>query len=515
MSTHTETGNSQVASDNLSHPLIVSFVSGKGGVGKTMLAVAFAKEMSLANRTLILDLDFFNRGLTGLMGDGEPVAPISSPQFLISERGEASDQEGWSLVRVSENLFHVSYPHLTQREMQLFEELGVEDLKESLQDWVLDVASKCQAQCIVIDCHGGPDNSSFAACLLSDYSLLISEPDRITFFGTFNFLRTLETLRGAETVDLRLVFNKVIPAFSSFFLTSFYNRNMRQHFGGKPLAAIFPLEIYLTKEFEKTPFLTSAYPASLLARKTRVLIYELLGLQRKEKTAADDHRKVTVPRAIAAMPRWLRVYSKFSLGKTVFLLDCNFIMATIVAVVVALGTWEVLWNVWGKNWVDQEKVESLERSSPALVADWMQAIQDYAQRWGERLSQLALAWVCGALFIGWSRDLERQVTYCARSRRYGAAAGRVVVMAGLWVVVVALLGMWFQEFSQTKFEDLYGFDGTMLLVALVVPVLMLLGEAFRAYRDLRYERMAGEAIFRLGFVVAAFVWFFASGRLFG
>src|SRR5437763_3772597 len=89
-------------------PLVISLVSGKGGVGKTMLAVACAKELSLNNRTLIIDLDFFNRGLTGLLGKGiSECGEINKPDFLS---GEQTASETWSIVQVAKNLFHIYYP---------------------------------------------------------------------------------------------------------------------------------------------------------------------------------------------------------------------------------------------------------------------------------------------------------------------------------------------------------------------------------------------------------------------
>ena len=78
-----------------SKPLIISFVSGKGGVGKTMLAVAFARELSLGSRTLLIDLDFFNRGLTGLMRSGRPVGKVAKPAFLKAREGSNDE---WTLV---------------------------------------------------------------------------------------------------------------------------------------------------------------------------------------------------------------------------------------------------------------------------------------------------------------------------------------------------------------------------------------------------------------------------------
>lgn len=62
--------------------LLISIVSGKGGVGKTMLAVAVARELSTNVRTLIVDLDFFNRGLTGLMRHGRVLRQINPPRVF-------------------------------------------------------------------------------------------------------------------------------------------------------------------------------------------------------------------------------------------------------------------------------------------------------------------------------------------------------------------------------------------------------------------------------------------------
>jgi MinD-like ATPase involved in chromosome partitioning or flagellar assembly len=309
---------------NTKSPLVFAFVSGKGGVGKTMLAVAFAKELSLTNRTLIIDLDFFNRGLTGLMGDGTPTCRISRPDFLAHSTDNVESE--WNIVRVAENLFHVSYPDILRDDMQKFETLDVSLLRDSLQRFIHEAAASCDCDCVVLDCHGGPDNSSFAACLIAQYSLLISEPDRITFYGTLNFIRQLKRVSNNEDYDLRLVFNKVVPAFSALFLRSFYNRIVREHFSGKPLLAIFPLEVYLTKEFEKTPFLTAVYPNSWLTKKTRTMLFDLLNAEHRDKLSSP----------VRSQPRWMRTYRKFSLGKPIPFLNMNFVMPTIVTGVIAL-----------------------------------------------------------------------------------------------------------------------------------------------------------------------------------
>src|SRR5262249_26276565 len=111
--------------------VLIALVSGKGGVGKTMLSVAVAKELSVSNRTLIVDLDFFNRGLTGLMGSHETKCEIAKPSFLLA--GNESEPSYWRIVEVSTNLFHIEYDDLLPEEMQSFETLDVNVLKDSLR----------------------------------------------------------------------------------------------------------------------------------------------------------------------------------------------------------------------------------------------------------------------------------------------------------------------------------------------------------------------------------------------
>jgi len=52
-------------------PAIWSIVSGKGGVGKTMLTMALASELARTRRVLLAISISLIRGLTGLLSDTE------------------------------------------------------------------------------------------------------------------------------------------------------------------------------------------------------------------------------------------------------------------------------------------------------------------------------------------------------------------------------------------------------------------------------------------------------------
>ena len=229
-------------------PQIISIVSGKGGVGKTMLSVAIANELARSEKTLLLDLDFFNRGLTGLFASSKTISHATS---LVPPKFFGSSEVDWSVGEVEHNLFMVFYGDLDKYQSDVLEVRDITSLANDLTAFLQYLAAIIECQFIVLDCHGGPDNTSFAACSIASRSIVVSEPDRITLHGTLNFLRILKSQTGNKPLDIRLVFNKVVAAFSSMFLINFYNGYLRNEFGGRDLLAIYPLEIYLTRRLKK------------------------------------------------------------------------------------------------------------------------------------------------------------------------------------------------------------------------------------------------------------------------
>jgi MinD-like ATPase involved in chromosome partitioning or flagellar assembly len=455
-----------------SAPLTVAIASGKGGVGKTMLAVALAREVSRSTRTLLVDLDFFNRGLTGLLQSGTKVQTICKPDFLASP--QSPEEETWDILEVAPNLFHISYPDLTEDDMRKFESSDVEELRRSLHAFIVAAAEICKCAFVVMDCHGGPDNSSFAACLFADHTLLISEPDRITFYGTLNFIRQLRRTVDRQPSDVRLVFNKVVPAFSATFLNSFYKKHLRAEFQGKRLLAVFPLEVYLTKEFEKTPFLTSVYPTSLLARKTQVLLFELLS----------PKKRTLLPASVRSLPKWTRKYRELTLGKQFFLVNLNLLMLLIaVGTVVAILLSTTLERDYG-TWA-QDHFPKLQPYAVTLL--------DYLKRGG----LLMAAWFPVTLLIAWSKSLDIKFIYSVRMRQHLKAAGIYLAGLLLWLPVIFLLA----GLSNDVLKKGVVGETTVTLFLCIVFGSVILEEAVRVYRGFRYDRHPFENVFRLIFLI--------------
>lgn len=429
--------------------MTVSFVSGKGGVGKTMLAVAFAREMSRKNRTLMVDLDFFNRGLTGLMKSGEFVSKVDPPSFLQASKKPGPDSSGsWKMNQVGDNLYFLSYPDLLPEEMRQFELSEIEVLTNSLEQLLQGLANLYKIQCIVIDCHGGPDNSSFAAAAISDHTVLVSEPDRITFHGTLNFMQQLYLVVGRDRARLWLAFNKVVPAFSPLYLNKFYNESLQQHFDGRPLLGIFPLEVYLTKEFEKTPFLTDVYPFSLLALKTRDIASTMLDSTRPPPGEVRTRR----------LPGWIRKVVRLSLGKTFPLIQKDFVMAAIVTGLVLFGflAFVISKIPLASSPSGSEETSGVISQAFSSLASWMDENALF-------LLLMASSWFMVTILVNWSRHLDRAVTYWSRKRRYIKALGVAAATGILWLFPVLSVSL----FATDPFD---GFFSVGLGVKIVILI---------------------------------------------
>jgi len=234
----------------------VAVVSGKGGAGKTMLATAIARELALETRTLIMDLDVFNRGLTGILRQGKKIADVPEPEFLAGGDQDDRAGSGWSLIEVAPNIVTLRYPDVTHSQRQQIERLSISALSGQLSAYIGQLMAISSSNIVVLDCHGGPDMLSFAAVSVCTHSILVSEPDRITFHGTLHFLRRMAEDCPSLSPDIRLVFNKVTPAFSERYLRKFYDRDVKELFQRRELLSVIPFEAYLGREFERCPFVT-------------------------------------------------------------------------------------------------------------------------------------------------------------------------------------------------------------------------------------------------------------------
>ena len=450
----------------MSDPLVIAVVSGKGGVGKTMLAVAIATEMARGCKTLLIDLDFFNRGLTGLfssMAAKSPRRRLDPPEHLV----RTVDGSDWMAANVAPNLFVLSYGDVDKASSSALEATDAGQIAHHLGAYVAYACEATGCDVAVLDCIGGPDMTSFAACLLARHAILVSEPDKITLYGTLNFLRTLTGLIPDRRPDIRLVFNKVIPAFSARFLYRFYRGLLAKEFAGHELLAIYPMEAHLTKAFEKTPFLTTVYPTSQLAEKTRLLLYDLLFHQAPDMLSP----------ALRAQGRLQRWFHRSYMGRWPQVLDLDFIFRMIALVaIVAFGLPGLA--DWVKAWLPDVVNKAL---SDNMIGD-------------AGFVGLFL-WLILAASLKWAHDLDIFFTYAVRS---GSVLNALMGGAALALLYGGgSLGIGGLAAVQDAF-----FSG--IFKSLAVPCIAILASAIlfnvrRATRNMRFDRRFLEGGFRLIF----------------
>ena len=235
-------------------PLIVSVASGKGGVGKTRISLGLACDFARSFKTLIVDLDFFNRGMTGLLPKGRHVRWIDGPAFMAEE----GVPEQWQLVQAqedateAENIYFLRYPDLTETQTMAFVSNSIATLEESLSNMFGTLAKEFGIEVIVLDCHGGPDNTSFAANGLANFSILVTDTDKASLHGTFNFVRQLEYVEGKPPQRTHIVFNR-IPEDSNFrVLETMHDRYFRPRLGNQSkLLAAFPADRQVARASDK------------------------------------------------------------------------------------------------------------------------------------------------------------------------------------------------------------------------------------------------------------------------
>ncbi len=453
-----------MSSHNPTDLTVISFMSGKGGVGKTMLAVAAAHELSATSATLIVDLDFFNRGLSGLLLKGERLGnpyqdaiPVHAPSFLNRE-----DESSWSIRKIGPKLFTLDYPDVPERTITNLVNASVEDLSEALSGWIRKLSEKLQCSAIILDCHGGPDPLSFAAAHVSDCVLLVSEPDRVTMYGTLHFLRRLSEF-NTDISKVHLVFNKVVDSFSSAFLKRTYDTNLRDYFGGKPLLASFPLEVYLTKYFEHHPFVTAHFPESMLSRKTEVMLLDLLS----------DGREQLVSEKARNLPKLFAYWWRSSFGRTPRILQLDFVM--VLSFIVLLVVFAAFL---------QEKFFTRQ---PIFGAPEMLVII------------IVALWAAFTTLLSWTWGLDRELTLSSRTGRWFAFSWYVALLTFVWAISIATLAQWIPNLLRLTI------DYTPMLyvcyLALCVIAVVWVGQLYRAFRDFKYRRFLVEPMTRSGLAV--------------
>lgn len=262
---------------------IVAFTSGKGGCGKTTLAVNFAYTIyQTTGKVLVIDFDMSNRGSTGLFSEWTPDEDHITLSKIIRNQHKKDDQllptleikPGYYFIpAIAPNEINWEDPH----------DVGLQDFTSDLKKKILELASDLDIPCIVLDCFCGVDLLTTSGASVADDTIIVNEPDIVTFTGSIVLLKHLKKSFKELEVEpkIRFVINRVRAYQTVKELTLLYRDNLQSEIEDSVLAH-FPYNDRIFQHFGKYPFMTELLPNSLFSKKFELLSRLLFEEKRPE-----------------------------------------------------------------------------------------------------------------------------------------------------------------------------------------------------------------------------------------
>ncbi|HEV3073762.1 MAG TPA: P-loop NTPase [Thermoanaerobaculia bacterium] len=337
-------------------PFALAVLSGKGGVGKTTICLSLARQLSARYQVWLVDIDLFNRGTTSAIWESEKSIPLSIAELIklvasagsplsklaalnLSSMVELKLREHRRALTYSTNLgvipaaragegkdaSHILWHGMGKEGASAHEFLGL--LARTL--------SHVTPGCIILfDGHGGLDELSLGAAVVSDVTLIINEPDLITFTGSITLYD--EITRSCEKLGLepliQFIVNRVPPNKSL--------RSMDEDFGDvlrtisaspQPVVVYFPLERELFGVFGDDPFVSEIFTEYWFSKKIRLLARYLTG-QAAARGRLEASGAPSLSKASARQDEIIRT----ALGRKFFMRGDRLLMSWLALTVAAL-----------------------------------------------------------------------------------------------------------------------------------------------------------------------------------
>ena len=277
----------------------VAFVSGKGGVGKTTLALNFAQLVSLSKtNVLLVDLDFHNLGSTSLFSRDELVTQRTNASAAAWLESDVTDGHDAPPSRLTPNLHFLPAIHSTQQPHEV-KNAGTLSLHHRLSLLFDHMHKNYSIELFVLDCHGGIEDLSVAAAILCEHALVVTEPDPVTFGGTLRLVDQYynahsTTYAGMRNPRLEFVLNRITTKYSWQSLDRIYRmllmHGLGQYTASKRIISYMPSETYINDSFVDYPFLVDIAGKETFAKKLELLIYELFPDRREQWLSPRAHR---------------------------------------------------------------------------------------------------------------------------------------------------------------------------------------------------------------------------------
>jgi len=262
---------------------IIAFLSGRGGVGKTLLSVNLARLLSKSRKSILLiDLDFYNRGATALLTgtvNRDAITGYALFKHAVTRKKASGDLasmlKGRKLVQAAEFLFLL--PSTVTGEIVDWMEYRCESqqIAQFLSQLVRAVAEEYGIKCIVIDCRAGPDPLSIAVAGVSTHTIIVSEPDRITWDGTLNLHRYILNQYPREA-RVEFLINKIPEKYELDKIRAEYEEILGRFLKSLRILGYIPFEYDIFESFGEIKFVIDELARTSMSRNIASLAIELL-----------------------------------------------------------------------------------------------------------------------------------------------------------------------------------------------------------------------------------------------
>lgn len=256
---------------------IIAFTSGKGGCGKTTIAINFAYSLFNAeksNKILVVDFDVSNKGSTGVFSKW--TKNIDNRLTLTKVLNKSDEYINKEVLSIEDGFFFI--PASSGKEETWKEPVtyNLNKFVEDLRRQLLEIASKLDVDCVVLDCFCGIDLLTTAGSASADHTIIINEPDIVTFTGSLNLKKHLDrTLEKLERKPkLHFVINRVRSNQKVSELNAIYKDNLLKEVNSAILTYI-PFNNKIFANFGSYPFFIKLLPKSLFTKKIEQISYVL------------------------------------------------------------------------------------------------------------------------------------------------------------------------------------------------------------------------------------------------
>ena len=208
--------------------LVISFISGKGGAGKTSVSLGIGKLLSsIGYKVLFVDLDLHTHGASYFFTDMCEAQHKKGILELLQEVDRRGGTEGIGdfgkvIVKVSENFDFV--PSKKVFKEKTWELLQNTSLVSRFINRCIRSLKELDYDFVIVDTQAGPSASTREVCMQSKKVVIVSEPDPIS-------------VAASRSLDYEI--HEILPEFTRFLINKLNTEEIQSFRAIKDYLTIF------------------------------------------------------------------------------------------------------------------------------------------------------------------------------------------------------------------------------------------------------------------------------------